>query len=295
MTAQIGFNGSVPTPAASHVIFLGTGAPDAGIWRDRWPRGPRSPARRCRRPPPGAGTGSTPSTAGPGSRPLPEADEVVVCTWADPVPTLPLVELDAVGWRREVEWPTSLWFSTMVAAAGFVAATADRSSRWSTDRPPSTRSVRCRRSPSPTGSRTWCAGSRRAKASAACASTRSSARTTPTRTTCSAHHHRSPPSRPHRRRDRRCRSPLALGRRGRHLHRHRRVGDERATVMAPEPFAPSSSPVRRGEWGAASRCACADVGWQVSERGAPGSKVRGVAAEVTAAGGGGLLGGVRRR
>jgi NAD(P)-dependent dehydrogenase (short-subunit alcohol dehydrogenase family) len=43
---------------------------------------------------------------------------VVVCTWADAVPAVPLVELDAASWRRQVEWPTALWFVTLVAAAG---------------------------------------------------------------------------------------------------------------------------------------------------------------------------------
>ena len=46
------------------------------------------------------------------------ADQVVVCTWTDAAPSVPLVDLDAVGWRREVEWPTALWFQTMVGAAG---------------------------------------------------------------------------------------------------------------------------------------------------------------------------------
>lgn len=49
---------------------------------------------------------------------LPVADGVVVCTWADAVPAVPLVELDPVEWRRQVEWPTALWFMTLVAAAG---------------------------------------------------------------------------------------------------------------------------------------------------------------------------------
>lgn len=46
------------------------------------------------------------------------AGRVVVCTWPNGVPAAPLVDLAPVQWRQHVEWPTALWFSTLVAAAG---------------------------------------------------------------------------------------------------------------------------------------------------------------------------------
>jgi NAD(P)-dependent dehydrogenase (short-subunit alcohol dehydrogenase family) len=45
-------------------------------------------------------------------------DAVVVCTWTDPGPAVPLADLDPDAWRARVEWPTALWFTTLVAAAG---------------------------------------------------------------------------------------------------------------------------------------------------------------------------------
>ena len=49
---------------------------------------------------------------------LPQAGRVVVCTWPGAVPSVPLVDLAPIQWRQYVEWPTALWFSTLVAAAG---------------------------------------------------------------------------------------------------------------------------------------------------------------------------------
>jgi hypothetical protein len=49
---------------------------------------------------------------------LPPSPQVVVCTWLGAVPAVPLVDLTPTAWRRSVEWPTALWFSTLVAAAG---------------------------------------------------------------------------------------------------------------------------------------------------------------------------------
>jgi NAD(P)-dependent dehydrogenase (short-subunit alcohol dehydrogenase family) len=49
---------------------------------------------------------------------LPTADRVVVCTWPDADPSVPLLDLDPASWRRQVEWPTALWFMTLAAAAG---------------------------------------------------------------------------------------------------------------------------------------------------------------------------------
>jgi hypothetical protein len=63
---------------------------------------------------------------------LPSSDQVVVCTWLDAAPSVPLVGLEPVDWRRQVEWPTALWFSTLVAAAarcrdgGSVVVVVDR-------------------------------------------------------------------------------------------------------------------------------------------------------------------------
>jgi NAD(P)-dependent dehydrogenase (short-subunit alcohol dehydrogenase family) len=49
---------------------------------------------------------------------LAPVDEVVVCTWPEPAPDAALVDLEPVEWRRQVEWPSALWFSALVAAAG---------------------------------------------------------------------------------------------------------------------------------------------------------------------------------
>ncbi len=49
---------------------------------------------------------------------LPDADRVVVCTWSDPGPPVPLVDLDPAAGHDAVEWPTALWFTTLVAATG---------------------------------------------------------------------------------------------------------------------------------------------------------------------------------
>jgi hypothetical protein len=49
---------------------------------------------------------------------LPTADQVVICTWPPVAPAVRLVDLSPSQWRRDVEWPTALWFSTLVAAAG---------------------------------------------------------------------------------------------------------------------------------------------------------------------------------
>lgn len=47
------------------------------------------------------------------------ASQVVVCAWptdlASPRP-VPLVDLAPADWRAQVEWPTALWFTTLVAA-----------------------------------------------------------------------------------------------------------------------------------------------------------------------------------
>jgi NAD(P)-dependent dehydrogenase (short-subunit alcohol dehydrogenase family) len=49
---------------------------------------------------------------------LPATEAVVVCTWPEPGPGVPLLELGPDHWRREVEWPTALWFTTLAVASG---------------------------------------------------------------------------------------------------------------------------------------------------------------------------------
>ena len=49
---------------------------------------------------------------------LSAADAVVVCTWPELGPVAPMLELSPVRWRREVEWPTALWFTTLAVATG---------------------------------------------------------------------------------------------------------------------------------------------------------------------------------
>lgn len=48
---------------------------------------------------------------------LPSTPAVVVCCWFDPVEPMPLTEVSPEAWRALVEWPTALWFTTLVAAA----------------------------------------------------------------------------------------------------------------------------------------------------------------------------------
>jgi NAD(P)-dependent dehydrogenase (short-subunit alcohol dehydrogenase family) len=63
---------------------------------------------------------------------MPMRERVVVCTWTDAAPAAPLVELEPAGWRRQVEWPSALWYSTLVAVSarcadgGSVVVVADR-------------------------------------------------------------------------------------------------------------------------------------------------------------------------
>jgi len=44
--------------------------------------------------------------------------QVVVCTWPATTVAVPFAELGPEAWRAQVEWPTALWFTTLVAAAG---------------------------------------------------------------------------------------------------------------------------------------------------------------------------------
>ncbi len=111
--AGVGFNGGVPP------TFIGTDAPDAATLAQALgagptavcPAGPAAPAWDWD----WAGT-----LAGwrRHVEALPVADHLVVCTWRDVTPGTPLLELDPARWRREVEWPTALWFSTLAVATG---------------------------------------------------------------------------------------------------------------------------------------------------------------------------------
>ena len=63
---------------------------------------------------------------------LPTPDHLVVCTWAPSHPIAAVTDLTPEAWRTRVEWPTALWFTTLVAATermadgGAVVAVAER-------------------------------------------------------------------------------------------------------------------------------------------------------------------------
>jgi len=62
----------------------------------------------------------------------PPDDAVVVCTWTDLPPAAALADIAPDTWRAQVEWPSALWFTTLVAAAercrdgGSVVAVVER-------------------------------------------------------------------------------------------------------------------------------------------------------------------------
>jgi NAD(P)-dependent dehydrogenase (short-subunit alcohol dehydrogenase family) len=53
---------------------------------------------------------------------LPETAALVVCTWTAAVAAVPLADIEPDAWRSRLEWPTALWFTTVVAAAGRCAS-----------------------------------------------------------------------------------------------------------------------------------------------------------------------------
>ncbi len=63
---------------------------------------------------------------------LPPTEGLVVCTWAPVGPATPVTDMTPEDWRTRVEWPTALWFTTLVAATervadgGAVVAVAER-------------------------------------------------------------------------------------------------------------------------------------------------------------------------
>jgi NAD(P)-dependent dehydrogenase (short-subunit alcohol dehydrogenase family) len=129
----VGFNGIVPPGKASAISFVGTGSEQAGALADAL--GAADPLTAP--PPPELGTWSwdfaerldawTGELDG-----VPVRPGIVVCTWAAAPRAEPLSELEPREWRRRVEWPSALWFSTLVAAAarcedgGSLVAVADR-------------------------------------------------------------------------------------------------------------------------------------------------------------------------
>lgn len=113
-------------------VLLGTGSPSTGALAAALDatvlRAPDRPADRGWGP-----TGHAELEAWRAEVAAAPADgRVVVCTWADPGPATPLAELDPEAWRALVEWPTALWFTTLVAAArrcpdgGAVVAVVER-------------------------------------------------------------------------------------------------------------------------------------------------------------------------
>jgi NAD(P)-dependent dehydrogenase (short-subunit alcohol dehydrogenase family) len=125
----------VPAGDASAISFVGTGTTLAGALADALgatdpltaPAGPAADAWAWDFADPiAAWTDQLAS--------VPVRARVVVCTWAEARPAAPLTELEPREWRRQVEWPSALWYSTLVAAAarcedgGSVVAVADRPS-----------------------------------------------------------------------------------------------------------------------------------------------------------------------
>jgi len=115
----LGFNDEVPAAEAARLTFLGTRSSDAELLSrtlgaDRTVTCPATPQT----------DGWAWDFAGildawrSHIDSLPSAHQIVVCTWSPPAASVRLVELDAAQWRQQVEWPSALWYSTMVAAAG---------------------------------------------------------------------------------------------------------------------------------------------------------------------------------
>jgi NAD(P)-dependent dehydrogenase (short-subunit alcohol dehydrogenase family) len=115
----VGFNGGVPAASPSGLNFIGTGSEDSSRLAGRLTAtailtAPITPAAS-------AWEWDWSDLLASWTREIEAllpADQVVVCTWPDVDPSSPLLELDPVAWRRQVEWPTALWFMTLAAAAG---------------------------------------------------------------------------------------------------------------------------------------------------------------------------------
>ena len=105
--------------SATGVTFIGPATPSAGALAGALGAGV---VQQCPDPPDDGGWGwdwepllgawqrSLEATAPTG--------EVVVCTWPAVTAAVPFAELRPAAWRAQVEWPTALWFTTLVAAAG---------------------------------------------------------------------------------------------------------------------------------------------------------------------------------
>jgi hypothetical protein len=123
----------VPADDARAVAFVGTGLAAASALADALGA---TDVATVPGPPPDSGWDwdlTAPVTAWTGAlASMPVREQVVVCTWAETAPAAPLVGLDPAAWRRQVEWPTALWYSTLVAAAarcadgGSMVVVADR-------------------------------------------------------------------------------------------------------------------------------------------------------------------------
>lgn len=95
------------------MLFLGTSAPSSGLLAD----GLGAPAHHAPDLPLEGGWGDLLATWRASIDAGPPTDRVVVCAWTDPGPPVPMAELPPAAWRARVEWPTALWFTTLVAAA----------------------------------------------------------------------------------------------------------------------------------------------------------------------------------
>jgi NAD(P)-dependent dehydrogenase (short-subunit alcohol dehydrogenase family) len=123
----------VPAEDATAIAFVGTGAPESAALADALGA---TDVATCPPPPPDSGwgwdVGGTIEAWTDELRELPARDRVVVCTWPDTAPAAALVALDPTAWRRQVEWPTALWYSTLVAVSarcadgGSMVVVADR-------------------------------------------------------------------------------------------------------------------------------------------------------------------------
>jgi NAD(P)-dependent dehydrogenase (short-subunit alcohol dehydrogenase family) len=123
----------VTAEASTAIAFVGTGAPESAALAEALGA---TDVATCPAPPADTGWGwdvaGTIEAWTDELRELPARDRVVVCTWPDPAPAVALAALDPDAWRRQVEWPTALWYSTLVAVSargadgGSVVVVADR-------------------------------------------------------------------------------------------------------------------------------------------------------------------------
>jgi 3-oxoacyl-[acyl-carrier protein] reductase len=108
--------------SATGVTFIGPATPSAGALAGALGAGV---VQQCPAPPDDSGWGwEWEPVLGAWQRDLAAstpAREVVVCSWPAVMSAVPFAELEPEAWRAQVEWPTALWFTTLVAAAGCCA------------------------------------------------------------------------------------------------------------------------------------------------------------------------------